>query len=122
MAINACTINAFTINSARCRRPNLFPPNPPQQILGTNNSSVSIGFAKQYPHLVRHVEHDIEDHPPLVFEQPFITVSAELLGSAGSQTIEAKQQLEFVSVIDLKVGEPIKQTAVSVNISDFKID
>ncbi len=120
MAINSCSINAFTINSARCRRPNLFPPNPPAvTVFGTNNSSVAVDFAKRYPHLVRHTEHELDDHPPLQFEQPFITVTAEFMGQTGTHTLEAKPHLEFVSVVDLKISEPSPD--ITVNISDFSI-
>ncbi len=119
MAINACTINAFTINSARCRRPNLFPPDPVVPILGTNNRNLSIAFAERYPHLVRHTEHEVEDHPPLQFEQPFITVTAEFMGETGAQTLEATQHLEFVTVVDLHIGEHAPD--ITVNISDLSI-
>lgn len=117
MAINSCTINAFTINSLRCRRPDLFRPLPPvDTVAGTNNGHIRDTFAIQHPDLVRHIENE----PVLQFEQPFVTVTAELMGETGSQTLEAKQQLEFAVVTDLTIGEG-RNEDVAVNISDFTI-
>lgn len=120
MAINACSINAFTINGARCRTPNLFRPAPVVGIIGTNNRNVSNDFARQYPHLIRHSEHEVPQ-PHLEFEQPYITVSAELMGETGSQTLEAKVQMEFVSVTDIQFSEGSVAPDITVNISDISI-
>ena len=114
MAINSCTINSFTLNSARCRRAIIIPPEPPVTSLGTNNAHVSVAFAKQHPHLVRHAEYEIEDQPQLKFEQPFITVTAELMGEVGTHTLESSTQLEFVSVINLHISEYTSDDTVNI--------
>lgn len=124
MSINFCTLTGSTIDTFCGNRRGIilqnlltekYPPAP--AALGTNNRTVSIDFARRYPHLVQHVDHEI-DRPQLQFEQPFVYVTAELMGKTGTQTIEATAQLEFVSVTDLKV-EP--SSAITVNISDFSI-
>lgn len=116
MAINACSINAFTIAAARCRRPNLFRP-PVGPTFGNGNGSVRDQFAQYRPQLFdkEHVE------PQLYFEQPYISVMAELLGTKGLQTVEAKPQLEFVVVTGLEIGEPEEAKAITVNILDLSI-
>lgn len=124
MAINSCTINAFTINSARCRRPNLFRPPVPTSIIGTNNRNLSLDFATRFPQLVKHIDYRREDEQlePLTFEQPFFTVTAELLGSVGTQQLDAANRLDFVIVTDLQVGPPRFEQDITVNILDFKVN
>lgn len=117
MAINACSINAFTIDAARCRRPNLFRP-PVGPTFGNGNGTVRDEFAQFYPHLF---DREREPEPQLYFEQPFISVAAELLGAKGIQTVEAKPQLEFVVVTGLEIGEPEEVQAITVNILDLSI-
>jgi hypothetical protein len=117
MAINACSINAFTIDAARCRRSNLFRP-PVGPTFGNGNGTVRDKFAEVRPHLF---DKERTPEPQLYFEQPFITVTAELLGSKGLQTVEAKPQLEFVVVTALEIGEPEEAQAITVNILDLSI-
>ena len=54
----------------------------------------------------------------LPFEQPFITVTAELFGARGSQTLEATTRLDFVIVTDLEINH---QDVITVNISEMEI-
>jgi len=126
MSINFCTLTGSTLDTFCGNRRSIivnqlltekYPPAPSAP--GTNNHHVSTDFARRYPHLVQHVEH--EEIKPLTFEQPFITVSAELLGDVGTQTLEAKVQMEFATVTDLKIGDSPAPQDISVNISDFSI-
>ncbi len=128
MSINFCTLTGSTLNTFCGNRRQIivdrlleekYPPVP--AFLGTNNSSVSIDFAKRYPHLVRHVEAD-EETPVLRFEQPFVTVTAELLGDQGTHQLEVEPHLHFVMVTDFRlVSVAPKQDEVVVNISDFEV-
>lgn len=51
-------------------------------------------------------------------EQPFITVSAEILGMKGQETLEVSPRLDFVTVTDLEINEGPE---ITVNISDMEI-
>ena len=142
MSINFCTINSSSINAFCANRRSIVIDNLINdkygKILGTNNSSVSAQFARLRPDLVQHVIDDLEPHQ-LQFEQPFIVVTAELMGERGQTQLDATQQSEFVSAFDLKIGEPkgkiqisasnlkitskweLEEPEISVNITDFEI-
>jgi len=51
-------------------------------------------------------------------EQPFITVTAEIFGMVGSQTLEASARLDFVLVTDLEINT---LPEIAVNISEMEI-
>lgn len=118
MAINACTINFYTINSAGCRRP--FPVRPPSPgaFIGTNNQSISKDFARFRPDLTRHVDEPTE--LPWTFEVPLITVTAELGGQVGKHSLNTLQSLEVVMASDLTIDA--QAASISVNIYDLKIE
>lgn len=129
MAINFCTLTNSTIDTFCGNRRQIildrllrerYPPAPPA-VLGTNNASVREALVRQRPELFRRPVED-DERAPLTFEQPFITVSAELLGATGKQQLDAATRLDFVVVTNLKIGERRQQEAtVAVNISDFKV-
>lgn len=143
MSINFCTINSSSINAFCASRrsiiiDNLIEDKYGKPFIGTNNSSVSTQFAKLRPDLVQHVIDELEPQQ-LQFEQPFITVSVELLGSVGTQQLEAAPQNEFVAVYNLSVGEAkgkmnveasdltiskkweLQEPEISVNITEFEM-
>jgi len=142
VSINFCTINTSSINAFCANRRAIVIDNLIRdkytQFLGTNNSSISQQFVKLRPDLVQHVIDDLEPHQ-LQFEQPFITVTAELLGEVGTQQLEAAVQSTFVAAFDLAIGlaggklqvsaEELKivppwkleEPEISVNITEFEI-
>ena len=127
MAINACTINSFTIDSRRCRNKfaDLIPILHPPTVTGTNprvlrdNYQVPRPFDFEKP----------EDRPTWTFEQPFISVTVEFDGVTGEQTLDNSQsQLDFVSITNFSMQAATDLPAsaetdeqVTVNISDFKV-
>lgn len=132
MAINACTINGFTINSRSCR--NKFDDlviilHPPVVVNGTNPRVLRDGYAIPRPFDFEQPE----ERPTWTFEQPYISVSVEFLGTIGEQTLDSTQpQLDFVSVTNLtvvsasapsnaEVSYPDVDSEVTVNIEDFKV-
>ena len=129
MAINFCTLTNSTIDTFCGNRRQLildrlleerYPPAPPP-VLGTNNSSIRESLVRQRPDLLRRPVED-DERAPLTFEQPFITVAAELMGVKGVQQLDAAARLDFVVVTNLKIGEGYREeSTVSVNISDFKV-
>lgn len=60
---------------------------------------------------------DIDQNLPPV-EQPYITVTADILGMRGSETIEATSRIDFVVVTDLEINAG---SDTSVNISNTEI-
>lgn len=131
MSINFCTLTGSTLdtfcgNSRQIILDRLldekYATPPVQPFIGTNNSSVSKDFTKKFPHLVRHAVED-DERPVLTFEQPFITVSAELMGATGSQQQEVTPRLDFVVASDLNISKTTtsKEVELSVNISDFTV-
>jgi hypothetical protein len=129
MAINFCTLTNSTIDTFCGNRRQLildrlleerYPPAPPP-VLGTNNSSVREALVRQRPELFRRPAEE-EELTQLTFEQPFITVTAELLGTTGTHQLDAATRLDFVVVTNLRIGERHQlEATVAVNISDFKV-
>lgn len=63
---------------------------------------------------------DRPDEKPQIIEQPFITVTAEIMGLAGSETLDVVNRLDFVTVTDLQFedsGDP----GLSVNITEMEM-
>lgn len=139
MSINFCTIGSNTVGTlcgyrrARVLQRLLDEKYTPV-VSGSSNHSVARNIGQR--HLVPLTRIDAEQYetPALQFEQPFVTVSAELFGQVGQQTIEARPHLEFVTVVDLTVGAAHTDSVsvsdltfspplldVTVNITDFSI-
>jgi len=57
------------------------------------------------------------EKPTIPTELPFITVSAEVFGMSGSETLEVTTRLDFVVVTDLEMNV----SEIAVNISDMEI-
>jgi hypothetical protein len=115
MAINACSINGFTLHGRRCTDkfailvPILHPTVPP----------VTYGVGGN-PRVLRDTfvpPRELEDRLTLNFEQPFITVTVDHDGDIQSQTLEATQQLDFVTVTNLQIF-----AAPSVGIEDLVVN
>lgn len=90
------------------------PPAPAKQ--GGGGATIRPGTPWQrpaYPRLQTEPDRD-----PLVYEQPLITVTAELDGVRGSQTIEVTSKMDFVFVTDLTFENT---STVTVNILDLEI-
>jgi hypothetical protein len=124
MAINACSINGFTLNGRKCTNkfallvPILHPPIP-TPIEGTN------------PRVLRDTHEwprnfEIEDEKHLTFEQPIVTVTAEFLGSTGQDTQDMNaSHVDFVTVTGFEVqsvSEDLPIDLVAVNITDFTFE
>ncbi len=112
MAINACTLNGFTLHGRRCADkfatliPILHPP-----VTDSTRGNPRVFRDTFVP------PREIEDRLTLNFEQPFITVSVEFGGDTQSQTLEATQQLDFVTVTNLQIF-----AAPSVGIEDLMVN
>lgn len=116
MAINACTINSFTIDGGRCRNRFNGLVNILHPIVGTNPRVLRDNYPQHRPF-------EIEDEKQLTFEQPIVTVSVEFYGSSGTETQDiSTAQLDFVTVTDFKVEGINNASDISVSISDFKFE
>ena len=129
MALNACTIDGFTLHGKFCRdkfatlvpilHPSFAPGNP--RVLRDDRMPPPFEF---------------EDRPVLNFEQPWITVSIEFAGEIHTQQLENTPQSDFVAVTSLRIdvvpvitmsvsdllmpgSEPTSEALVTVNIFDL---
>lgn len=123
MSINFCTltnssVDTFCGNRRSIVLGNLIAEKYPAPFVGTNNQGIRDTFAQLRPDLVRHVE--VDDRPPIAFEQPFITVEVWMDGVRMAETQESTQQLDFVSITDVVIGES-KPMQEAVSITDFVI-
>lgn len=122
MSINACTIDASTVNTFCSPRRGivfnnlsniLHPTTPPFVQAGSSRVLRDTSpFAPQF---------EIDDQPIVTFEQPEVTISVELFGVVGTETQNvAGAQADFVTVTNLTVDgvEPI----VGVNITDLTFE
>jgi hypothetical protein len=127
MALNACSINGFTLNSRRCADrfaalvPILHPTLPPlTSIQGTSNQSMRQGVHRD---LERRWEIENDERAPLTFEQPQVTVSVEIFGFSGTDTQEVSSaNVDFVTVHDLVVTASMPDGEITVNIPDFRFE
>ena len=125
MALNACSINGFTVNTRRCAShfnrlvPILHPAVPPNSVGGPRVLRDTAREALKYDR-----PFEIEDTPNLTFEQPIVSVSAEILGFSGTDTQDVSGvQVDFVSVSDLMVADQeIDDALIGVNIVDLRIE
>ncbi len=125
MAINACTIDGFTLNGRNCRDkfailiPILRPPVVPVE--GTNPRVLRDTF--RMPR-----QFELEDDKILTFEQPIVTVTVEFYGSTGSETQDVMAaNADFVTVTGLEIAEtPVvasdPETPITVNIFDLNFE
>lgn len=125
MAINACTIDGFTLNGKFCRDkfavliPIFRPPVVPVE--GTNPRVLRNTFE-----MPRRFE--IEDEKVLTFEQPIVTVSVEFYGAIGTETQDVSaSNADFVTVTGLEIAEtpvPVidSEVPISVNIFDLNFE
>jgi hypothetical protein len=118
MAINACTIDGFTIDGRFCRDkfaalvPILHPPVPTTSYQGN-------------PRVLRDTfaippQFEFEDRPTLTFEQPWITVEVVMDGKTHSQQLDNKPQAHFVTVTGLEIAVaavPANEDQDAVNIT-----
>lgn len=127
MALNACTINGFTLNSKSCSNkfayliPILHPP-VVTPVSGTNPRVLRDTFKFVPPPIPQNFE--LEDQPTLTFEQPIVSVSAEILGFSGTDTQDVSAaQADFVTVTGFDLGVSAEANVViSVNISDLHFE
>lgn len=124
MALNACSINGFTLHSRRCASqfarliPILHPPVPPiVSATGGNPRVLRDTFRlDQRPY-------EIEDSPVLTFEQPQVTVSVEILGFSGSDTQDVTgANVDFVTAHDFTVTASMPDGEITVNIPDLRFE
>ena len=113
MSINACSINAQTIN-ALCRRRQVVPP-VVEQPLGHGSTALGQDIRNLIP-----PRYEIEDREPVNFELPDVTVAVLLDGKVYTQTLNVSDaQLSFVAISNLKLSDELSD--VSVNISDLRL-
>jgi hypothetical protein len=124
MALNACSINGFTLNSRRCADkfaalvPILHPPIPPIVASSGGNPRVLRDTFQFQPR-----EYEIEDRPTLTFEQPQVTVTVEIFGFSGTDTQDVSAaNADFVSVHDFTVQAEMPDGTIDVNIHDFRFE
>ena len=109
MAINACSINAFTINGRQCRT-NI-------AALITRLHPPAIGGNARAERYTPYVER--EERPTLVYEQPIVSVTVEILGFIGTDTQDVTAtSADIVVLTNLELGgeQP------SVNITDITFE
>ena len=120
MAINACTIDGFTINGRFCRDkfailiPILRPPIPPVPVEGTNPRVLRDTFTLP-------PRFEFEDKPVLNFEQPFITVEVVFDGVTHTQQIDNAPQMHFVTVTGLQIDVPTSEAPVAEELDAVNI-
>ena len=117
MAINSCSINGFTLHGRRCsdKFAALVPILHPPIVASTGTNPRVLRDTFQLPR-----QFEIEDQPHLTFEQPIITVTAEIFGVSGSDTQDVSAaQLDFVTVTDLELEPTL---SIDVNITDLKFE
>lgn len=128
MSINGCSINAFTIDTRRCRDrfadllPIFRPLIPPIPVSSGSNPRVlrdTFTMPRQF---------EIQDEPILTFEQPIVSVTVEFYGFLGVDTQDVSStNVDFVTVTNLEVQGIPKITSndeptISVNIFDLNFD
>lgn len=129
MSINYCTLASNTVDSFCSPRRGLVfnklvlelhPPILVQQSTGgnpqqiRNTAAIARIIAQQRPNF------DVDERDPMVYEQPFITVTVELFGATGTQTMDVSAvNVDIVTVtnFDFEIGPEI-----AVNIFDFEIE
>lgn len=126
MAINFCTIGRDTVNgfcgTQRAKvLANLIHEAghdiivvPPKPTVG-HSGGTTFGRAPVTPMQYRR---PVElEKPTTPTELPFITVSAEVFGMSGSETLEVTTRLDFVTITDVEMNV----SEIAVNISDMEI-
>lgn len=120
MAINSCTIDSFTLD-AFCspRRGMIFD----RLVDELHPVTPVVSSARGNPRVLRDTfqmprPFEIDDRQTLTFEQPFVTVTAEILGLSGTDTQDVQAaNTDFVTVTGLDFGSD--ETQISVNILDI---
>lgn len=131
MSINYCTLASNTIDVfcgprrglvfnklVQILHPPIVNPQPiggnPQQV--RNTATIAQLLARQQrPHF------DVDEREPMVYEQPFISVTVELFGSTGTQTMDVSSvNVDIVSVTNVDFGSV--EPEIVVNIQDFEIN
>jgi hypothetical protein len=120
MAINACSINGFTIDARRCRDkfadliPILRPP------VGGGGGQPN-GWAQQRPPAYYRGINPPRWDPPIAprdTEQERVTVTAEIFGVSGTDTQSVVARPDLVTVTDIH----IVSTEIGVNILNLKVN
>jgi hypothetical protein len=131
MSINYCTLGSNTVDSfcsprrgivfnklVRELHPPIIVPQPtggnPQSI--RNTAAIAQLLARQ-----QRPRFDVDDRDPMVYEQPFISVTVELFGATGTQTMDVSGvNVDIVTVTNLEFGSA--ESEIVVNIFDFEIE
>jgi hypothetical protein len=104
MAINACTIDGFTLHGRNCRDkfatliPILHPPVP---VVATGGNPRVLRDSFVMP-----PQFEFEDRPTLNFEQPWVTVEVVFDGVTHTQQLDNGPQMHFVTVTGLQIDVP----------------
>jgi hypothetical protein len=117
MAINACSINGFTIDARRCRDKfaDLIP------ILRPTHGAQPNGWTQgRPPAYYRGINPPRWEPPPAPrdTEQEIVTVTAKIFGLDGTDTQSIVGRLDLVTVTDIH----IVGTEVGVNILNLKVN
>lgn len=127
MSINYCTLGSNTVDSfCSPRRAVVFnrlvlelhPPISAQQSTNSNpqqlrnTAAIARVIAHQRPNF------DVDEREPMVYEQPFISVTVELFGATGTQTMDVSAvNIDIVTITGFEFDSSGPE--ISVNISDF---
>ena len=119
MSINACSIDASSVNTFCSPRRGIVFNNLSNILHPTTPPFVQSGSSRVLRDtFIAPPEFEIDDRPTITFEQPEVTIAVELLGTVGAETQNvAAPQLDFVTVTNLEVGEV--EPIIAVNITDF---
>lgn len=129
MAINYCTISSNTVdgfcNAQRAKvlarlideagHGSVQPPTPHGH---GGTGGISHGPTPGRPIYSPQYRLPQVDREPLTYEQPFITVTADIFAFHGSETQETTVRLDFVTVTDLEINS---EDVVTVNITEMEI-
>ncbi len=109
MAINACSINGFTINGRRCST------NIAALIEQLHPTPAISGSARRERYIHQPIEQD--ERPQLVYEQPIVSVTVEILGFTGTDTQDVSTaSAELVTVSNFEFD------AISITITDINFE
>ena len=129
MSINYCTLGSNTID-AFCgpRRGLIFNKlilelHPPvvQSIGGGNTQQIRNTAAIAHVIAQQRSNFDIDERDPMIYEQPFVTVTVELFGATGTQTMDVSSiNVDIVTITGLEFDSTGLE--IDVNISELTIE
>lgn len=121
MSINYCTVGSNTVDSFCSPRrrivfdklvQELHPQRAGgnvQQVRNTAAIAQILARQQQRPHF------DVDERDPMVYEQPFISVTVELFGSTGTQTMDVSAaNVDIVTITNVEFGSMEPEIVVNI--------